>query len=397
MTADAVQREEAVQWALGAASETAVGKPSATDEVTARPNFTQKSITEKGCTATIKSEESLLAQNFIAAQYPPVGEEVSSTIRMGRALVSGALGMQTDDPKFFEAIVKLLYCVFVLQSTRKKARTPVSAPPPNSIDSEVDGNESGDVLLSQSATDVGVYIELPEGLIDPTTTEGTGAGDRGALANVSQADAPVTPVIVETPVVPMREVEVDMKSRKVASELNRVEDKVIEEGLVVGSGKDVTTESQRILKEIDGSELLQDELMRRDPSLASVSSFLSTVCEGGSRDKNMKKKNEAKNKADIVTGTIPLSIQTRSDARYIEKQRTTRIIAVKSLLEEELAKSRPSLASIATFRAAAYGDDRSGKAEGVDETPRDGKVNYQSVQHPGYHVLHNNRDRNSGL
>jgi len=82
----------------------------------------------------------------------------------------------------------------------------------------------------------------------------------------------------------------------------------------------------------------------------------------------MKKKDEVKNKVvDMVTGTIPPSTQTRSDACYIEKQRTTQIIAAKSLLEEELAKSRPSLVSVATFRAAAYGDDRSGKAEGVEE------------------------------
>jgi len=72
----------------------------------------------------------------------------------------------------------------------------------------------------------------------------------------------------------------------------------------------------------------------------------------------MKKKDEVKNKeSDMVPGIIPPSIQTRSDARYIEKQRTTRIIAAKSLLEEELAKSGPSLASVATFRAAAYGND----------------------------------------
>jgi len=64
---------------------------------------------------------------------------------------------------------------------------------------------------------------------------------------------------------------------------------------------------------------------------------------------------------------IPLSVLTRSEARYLEKQRTTRIIAAKSLLEEELAKPRPSSASIATFRAAAYGNDGSKKDEGVGE------------------------------
>jgi len=108
--------------------------------------------------------------------------------------------------------------------------------------------------------------------------------------------------------------------------------------------------------------------MRRDPSLASVSSFLSTVCGGALKDKNVKKKEEAKSRvAESKTGTIPSSTQTRSDARYIERQRLTRITAAKSLLEEELAKAKPSLASIDTFRAAAYGVDRSGEMEAFSE------------------------------
>jgi len=369
MTAEVIQRVEAVQWASGAASETEVGKSSAADEVLVRTNVIQKTTEDKGSTVAIESEESLVAQNFIAAQYPPVGGEVSETIRMGRALVSGALGMQTDDPKFFEATVKLSDCVVVLQLTRKKARTPVSAPPPNSIDSEVDGNDSCDVLLSQSATDVGVYIELPGGLIDTTTPEKTCAGDRLSLTDVRQADAPSTPVMVATPVISVREMEADMKTRNVMSELTRAADKMIKERIVVGPSKEAVAESQRILKEIDGAKLLQDELMRRDPSLVSASSFLSTVCGGGPKDNNMKKKDELKNKtSDIGTGEIPPSIQTRSESRYTEKPRTTRIVATTSLLEEELDKSQPSLASVATFRAAAYGDDISGKAEGVDKS-----------------------------
>jgi len=105
MTAEAMQRVEAVQWASGAASETEVGKSSAADEALVRTNVIQKMTEEKGSTVAIEFEESLVALNFIAAQYPPVGGEVSETIRMGRALVSGALGMQSDDPKFFEATV----------------------------------------------------------------------------------------------------------------------------------------------------------------------------------------------------------------------------------------------------------------------------------------------------
>jgi len=150
MTADAVQREEAAQWASSAASETMVATSKVPVEVLVRSNASLKCMSEKGITANLESEESLFAQEFIAAQYPPIVEGgVSDAIRMGRALVSGALGMQTDDPKLFDATVKLPDCVVVLQSTKKKARTPVFAPPPNSIDSEIDGNDSCEVLLSR--------------------------------------------------------------------------------------------------------------------------------------------------------------------------------------------------------------------------------------------------------
>jgi len=151
----------------------AIVKDSATEKESTCPKVTQNTMSDKECMATLEAEDSLAVQDFVAAQYPPVEEVVSSTIRLGRALVSGALGMRTDDPIFFETAVKLPEYVVVLQSTRKKAKTPVSAAPPNSIDSEVDGNESGNVLLSKSVTDMGVCIELPEGAIEPTTSERT--------------------------------------------------------------------------------------------------------------------------------------------------------------------------------------------------------------------------------
>jgi len=262
----------------------------------------------------------LLAQEFIAAQYPPLGGGgVSDAIRMKRALVSGALGMHTDDPKFFDATVKLPDCVIVLQSTRKKARTPVSAPPPNSIDSEVDGNDSCEVLLSQSTTDVDVYIELPEGSIDTTNLERMSTGDRLAVSDVTQAVAPYNPGIIKVSAGPTREVLADTKSANVTSNVNQVADSVIGDGIGVEPSNKIIAESQRILQEIDGSKLLQEELIRRDPSLASVSSFLSTVCGAVSKDKNVKKKGERKNQeSDVRSGIMPTAIQTRR--RYVVRK-----------------------------------------------------------------------------
>jgi len=372
-TADAVQRDEAVQWASESAPEKGVGRPHTTGEAMERPKVTPKDVTDQECTATLEAEESLFLQIFMAAQYPQVGEIVTPTIRMGRALVSGALGMRTDDPKLFEAAVELPECVVVLQSTKRKAKTPVSAAPPNSIDSEIDGNESGDVMLSQSATHVGVYIELPEGSIDPTIPGRPRVKNGVGVIPEEQTEAVVMTGIIETPVVQQMEVEADTESRNVTRDGGSVgkvggEDQVIETKIVVGPVAEGSMERQRILQEIDRSKLLQNELIRRDPSLAFVSSFLSTVCGGGSKDKNRVKKDKEQNKVgEIVIGSIPPPIQPRLDARHIEKHHTTQIVAAKSILEEKLPKARPSVASIATVGATAYGDEVSERAESVNE------------------------------
>jgi len=58
----------------------------------------------------------------------------------------------------------------------------------------------------------------------------------------------------------------------------------------------------------------------------------------------------------VVTGaetaSTTLSGQQQPTARYIEKQRTTRIVTAEFLLREELKKANPSLASVTAFRKA---------------------------------------------
>jgi len=97
--------------------------------------------------------ESLEVQKFVTSQYHPVDEGVSSTVQLGRSLVLGAMGRRTDDPRIFETAVDLMDCSVIIRTTKEKAKTPVSHPPPNSIDSDVEGDGSGDVHLSQSTTD----------------------------------------------------------------------------------------------------------------------------------------------------------------------------------------------------------------------------------------------------
>jgi len=85
---------------------------------------------------------------------------------------------------------------------------------------------------------------------------------------------------------------------------------------------------------------------------------MSTVCGGPNLKDTVKDRIDDKIKAmEPKDATTPGQSQSRTDAKYVERQRLTRIIAAKSLLEEELKKKKPSLASIAAFRAAAYGED----------------------------------------
>jgi len=65
------------------------------------------------------------------------------------------------------------------------------------------------------------------------------------------------------------------------------------------------------------------------------------------------------------TGRIGATItgQQQPTARYLEKQRTTRIIAAEPLLRDELKKVNPSLASGTAFRKAAYGNETMGETE----------------------------------
>jgi len=96
-TADATQRENAMQWASTMASETEIVAPNATKQGSTLP---RKKCADKGQSEAGDTAESLAIQDFIASQYPPL-DVVSSPVRLGRALVSEALGRKVDDPKMF--------------------------------------------------------------------------------------------------------------------------------------------------------------------------------------------------------------------------------------------------------------------------------------------------------
>jgi len=177
VSTDVGQRELAKQWAEEDTSTTSTVTQSTVEKGPGRSKAVSKKSSERQQTTSMEDKRNLYAQDFIASQYPSVEEGVSSTVRLGRSFVSGAMGRKKDDPKMFEMAVELMDCNVPLRTTNEKAKVEVSKPPPNSIDSDVEEGGVSDVRLSQSTT--GVYIELPE-----TTTEmeeqgvsGTGKGD----------------------------------------------------------------------------------------------------------------------------------------------------------------------------------------------------------------------------
>jgi len=284
-TEDANQREEAIEWASETTSGTNVAKIGVSNKKRARLKSIKKAATVDVRPASDASESSLAVQEFMAMQYPPFEELVSSPLRLGKALVSDAFGMRTDDPRLFATAVRLPECTIVLHSTKSKAKVPVSAPPPNSIESDMEVNDVEDVQLSQSTTDIGVHIELPDGEIELIPQEVSETEDDHSVRDISLTDAPVVPGIVSTPMMSHFDLKTTEMVGENTGEINQAE-KDPSNAKVVGAACDkVTTESQRMMKEIDGAKLLQDELIQRDTSLASISSFLNTVCSGTARGK----------------------------------------------------------------------------------------------------------------
>jgi len=336
--ADAAQREEAISWASSTVLETS-GERIGGGEKKALRSRAQPGV---GGTSTDSAGERVV-QDFIASQYPPVEETVSSATQMGRALVSGALGMRLDDPRYFETAVKLPECTVVLQSTRKKAKAPVSAPPPNSTESERDLNESGDLQLSQSTTDLGVFVELPGTIVESAnaTVKESKIGDEPSIIIIADANR-ITDAETELGVQPAKESQPSVaESQSCVSETQSVivtarKEPRGEEIMIVSEIEQIgDTERRRILTEIEKSKLLRDELMRQDPSLASAASLLSAVCGRPTEGNTGEKRDDERIKAVEPKSAPTLeTIPPRTDPKYVERQRLTQITAAKSLLEE---------------------------------------------------------------
>jgi len=146
---------------------------------------------------------------------------------------------------------------------------------------------------------------------------------------------------------------------------------------IVKKGELTTLESHRILEEIENSKVLREELRKQDLSLASASSFLSMVCGGTSKGKGSQKMGELQGKSPGSKGGVIADLtKEQLEAKYLKKQRVIKIMAAKSLVEEELAMAEPSWASVVASRAVAGDGEEpgSGKVVGTHSVAKEGQV-----------------------
>jgi len=108
-TSDAAKRDAARRWAASDKSDTELVTQSTGSKSSSRQKGSKK-VSDKVPEAIVEDAQSLELQNFIASQNPPIDEGVSSTVRLGRALVSGALGRRNDDPKLFGTEINIVEC-----------------------------------------------------------------------------------------------------------------------------------------------------------------------------------------------------------------------------------------------------------------------------------------------
>jgi len=275
MVSHAMQREAARSWAAEESTDGSTVARSTTDKSSTRTKAVKKNMEAKP-TVVNETLESIEAQNFIASQYPPVDKGVLSGTRLGRSLVSGALGRCTDDPRMFDAAVGIVECSVVLRTTKVKAKAPVCKPSPNSIDSDAEEDITDDAHLSPSHTDTGVCIELPEGAAEATAILKDAVTEVGGPIYVGTVtdDAPKTPGEVATPGTTGNDKEISVIVRDSQELTGTDKDGCIGRQMVGAPRSVVLSDFNKMMNEIEISALLQEELRKTDPTLASVSSFV---------------------------------------------------------------------------------------------------------------------------
>jgi len=116
--------------------------------------------------------------------------------------------------------------------------------------------------------------------------------------------------------------------------------------------KTILADFNRLIAEVDASELVQKELRRTEPQLASASSFLNIVSGGTSKDKNKLLTDEALDRPAYVptdvssvvdasrAADVALEGQSQRESKYAERMRVTRITAA-VLFKRQLEENKP--------------------------------------------------------
>jgi len=135
-------------------------------------------------------------------------------------------------------------------------------------------NELGDLQLSLSASDVGVFVELPGAVVESVKSEAIGPKVSEEPADDVTTDPAEAPDVVSAQEeLPLKESQPSAKEslqsiKESQPNAAKVHDDPKEgEVTVVGTKEVCVAERRRILTEIEKSKLLRDEMMRQDPLL----------------------------------------------------------------------------------------------------------------------------------
>jgi len=88
----------------------------------------------------------------------------------------------------------------------------------------------------------------------------------------------------------------------------------------------------------------------------------------GKDESSDKAKEEGVKKPAVAKCTLSDVVKPLMSPEVIEKQCVTRVLVAKTMLEEELSKDEPSLASLAVLRKAAFGTETPDKGETCEKT-----------------------------
>jgi len=285
----------------------------------------------KRATVERRGDDALSTLKFsaIADTRATDSQEGKGDTALGIAFVAPALGKKVPRVPSCRTAGSMPECCVELTSTQRKTKTPVPAAPPNSVDSIDTGSEA---RFSLSDVHVGYLIEAPETSmnlgevnsilsamieIEPITTATIIAIDERALfvAPIPSRDAvaafstamlevaaheevteePVAPGEIQTPVRESADVAPEeITNARRSGQTPEPVAIVPVPRRVDAVGKTRYDQKQKMIREIAASQLLREELAKRNPNLVSAASFLREISSTEAGYNELKEMTEAR-------------------------------------------------------------------------------------------------------